>query len=34
MVYNTGCLYEKNDIEKKYLYFDKDGKLVKDAITI
>jgi hypothetical protein len=24
----------KNDIEKKYLYFDKDGKLVKDVITI
>ena len=24
----------KNDIEKKYLYFDKKGKLVKDVITI
>jgi len=24
----------KSGIEKKYLYFDKNGKLVKDAITI
>jgi hypothetical protein len=24
----------KNDVEKKYLYFDKDGRLVKDVITI
>jgi hypothetical protein len=24
----------KSGVEKKYLYFDKDGKLVKDAITI
>ena len=24
----------KSGVEKKYLYFDKDGKLIKDAITI
>jgi Putative beta-lactamase-inhibitor-like, PepSY-like len=27
-------LVRKNDIEKKYLLFDKDGKLLRDAITI
>lgn len=25
---------EKNDVQKKYLFFDKNGKLVKDSITI
>lgn len=25
---------EKNDVEKKYLYFDEKGKLVRDVITI
>lgn len=25
---------EKNDVEKKYLYFDGTGKLVRDAITL
>ena len=27
-------LVKKSDIEKKYLYFDKTGKLVKDVITL
>lgn len=27
-------LVKKNDIEKKYLFFSKEGKLLKDAITI
>ena len=27
-------LIKKNDIEKKYLFFDKSGKLTKDSITI
>jgi hypothetical protein len=25
---------EKNDIQKKYLYFDKSGRLLRDAITL
>ncbi|MFT3936371.1 MAG: PepSY-like domain-containing protein [Chitinophagaceae bacterium] len=35
---NNGIQYrlfvKKNDIEKKYLYFNEDGRLVKDVITI
>ena len=27
-------LVKKNDVEKKYLYFNKEGKLVKEAVTI
>ncbi len=27
-------LVRKNDIEKRYLFFDKSGKLVRDAITL
>ena len=25
---------EKNDVQKKYLYFDKNGRLLRDALTI
>jgi hypothetical protein len=25
---------EKNDLQKKYLFFDKNGRLIKDALTI
>jgi hypothetical protein len=25
---------EKNDVQKKYLYFDRNGRLVRDAITV
>jgi hypothetical protein len=25
---------EKNDLQKKYLFFDKNGRLLKDSITI
>ena len=27
-------LVKKNDVEKKYLYFNKEGKLVKEAVTL
>ena len=27
-------LAKKNDVEKKYLYFNKEGKLLKEAMTL
>ena len=27
-------LVKKNDVEKKYLYFNKEGKLLKEAVTL